>query len=392
MPAVRVRPSASAAAIQVSGRHHRHRRWRFFASLAVTLAVLVCCVILGIGWYFSSQLLDVTHTPDSYTIPVLAESGTTIELARTGSTSRPGTYSLVWRGGRAMVGAITAAGPHDVVRHVSGNTRDLKVGTDVRLDHWIYSSPAAFHLNFRTVHIADPLGSMPAWYIPGRRHTWVISVHGYKSNWAEPLRSLPVLHGLGLPMLDLSYRNDLGAPASPDHLYHLGASESADVQAGVRYALAHGAHRVILYGYSMGGATVEYFLNHSVYARNVQAVVLDSPVLDWSAVLDLQARERGLPGFVTMVGKQIIAYRIGLPSLQPLTAIQNIAHVRAPTLLIQGTADTMVPVASNAAYARALPKLVTYVVVPGAEHTESWNVNPAAYDARLKAFLQRALR
>jgi hypothetical protein len=35
---------------------------------------------------------------------------------------------------------------------------------------------------------------------------------------------------------------------------------------------------------------------------------------------------------------------------------------------------------------------VTYVSVPGAEHTEEWNVAPIAYDAKLRKFLVRVLR
>lgn len=392
MPAISDPPPAIAPVCHVRGVHRRHHRLRRLFYLSAGLAVLACTVLLGTGWYFSSQLLDVTHTPDAYSARVLAVSRNSIELTRTASTAQPGLYALAWRGGRALVGAVTALHRSDVVRRFSGNTDSLKIGTPVRIDIWVYRSPADLHLRYRTVNIPDALGPMPAWYIPGRRDTWVIIVHGYKSNRVEGLRPLATLTSLGFPVLDLSYRNDLGAPASSDHLYHLGASEWLDLQAGVRYAIVHGAHSVILYGYSMGGAIVEYFLGHSIYAGKVRAVVLDSPVLDWGAALDLQARERGLPNILTVVGMQIVAHRIGLTSLQPLNAIRNAAHLHAPTLLIQGTADTMVPVAPSAVFARALPRLVTYVVVPGAEHTQAWNVNPAAYASRLKAFLGRIVR
>jgi pimeloyl-ACP methyl ester carboxylesterase len=278
------------------------------------------------------------------------------------------------------------------VRRISGNTHGLGVGTHVRIDIWVYASPAVFHESYRTVNVPDPLGAMPAWYVPGTRHTWVILVHGYGTGRREGLRPLPVLHGLGLPVLDMTYRNDVGAPPSPDHLYHLGATEWVDVQAGVRYALAHGAHDVILYGYSMGGGIVVDFLRHSPYVGRARGVVLDSPALDWNAVLDLQASQRSLPGILTEVAKRVVAYRLGLSSLDSLDAVRASHVLRTPTLLFLGTADTTVPIGPSVALARARPDIVTLVRVVGAEHTQSWNADPAAYMSRLRAFLVRTLR
>ncbi len=101
--------------------------------------------------------------------------------------------------------------------------------------------------------------------------------------------------------------------------------------------------------------------------------------------------ERNLPGILTVVAKKIVAYRLGLSNLDPLNDVRSAASLRAPTLLFQGTKDTTVPVGPSAAFARARPDIVTYVVVPGAEHTQSWNHNPAAYDSKLKQFLTRVL-
>ena len=91
------------------------------------------------------------------------------------------------------------------------------------------------------------------------------------------------------------------------------------------------------------------------------------------------------------MAKRIVAYRLGLASLDELDATQYPASLRAPTLLFEGTRDTTIPIGPGTAFARAHPDIVTYVLVRGAEHTQSWNVNPIAYDARLTAFLTRVL-
>jgi len=392
MASTKIRP-AQAIPVVEPGRPRRRRR-RLWILLGVMLALLILLVggIVATSWYFSSQLLDVTHDKDSYSLRVLAVGNHTVRLTRDDKAIRPGTYALAWPGGRVALGKVISSSRTSVVRQISGDAAGLHAGTPVRIDIAMYASPSDLHLSYRTVRVPDPLGPMPAWYVPGRRHTWVIAVHGYKSNWAEALRPLPVLTRLGLPVLDMKYRNDAGAPQSSDHVYHLGATEWQDVQAGVRYAQAHSAQDVILYGYSMGGGVIEYFLHHSPYASRVRAVVLDSPALDWNAVLDLQATQRGLPGLLTTVAKRVIAYRLGLSNLDSLDAVRSEALLRAPTLLFQGTGDSTVPIGPSAAFARGRPDLVTYVVVPGAEHTQSWNVDPAGYDARLRAFLTRFVR
>jgi fermentation-respiration switch protein FrsA (DUF1100 family) len=62
---------------------------------------------------------------------------------------------------------------------------------------------------------------------------------------------------------------------------------------------------------------------------------------------------------------------------------------RLPILLFQGLDDPLVPPADSRRFAQTAPGPVTYVPVPGAAHIESWNANPASYDARLRQFLGR---
>jgi pimeloyl-ACP methyl ester carboxylesterase len=367
------------------------RRWVVLACLVVAVLALAVAALAGGAWYFSSQLLDVRPDRPSYSLRVLALHHTTIELPRTGSTQRPGVYGLDWPDGRLILGPIITMHPHAVLRRISGSTRGLKPGSYVDFDVAVYATPAGFHVRYRTVNVLGPLGSMPAWYMPGPRHTWVILVHGYKSNRTDPLRPVSTLVGLGLPVLDLSYRNDVGAPQSPDHLYHLGATEWRDVQAGVRYALRHGAHDVVLYGFSMGGGSVETFLHRSTYAARVRAVVLDAPALDWAATLDLAASQRRVPGLLAALTKRLIAWRIGLSSLDEVNGVKAAAQLKTPTLLFHGRDDMLVPIGPSIAFARSRPDLVTFVPVAGAAHTESWNVDPVGYAARLTAFLTRVL-
>lgn len=386
-----------AVPVQTVPPHRSTRRaWlRWSIGTLIALVVLAAVALAAGSWYFSSQLLDVSHTPGPYSIDVTAigsaEGTSQVTLSRTTDTMRRGRFGIDWPHGHAIIGAILRSNAVTVTRLVQGDTAGLTAGMHVQFNAYVYTSPAAVHLAYRAIRYPDPLGPMPAWYIPGRRATWVIIAHGYKNIRAEGVRPMPVLSRFGLPILDIDYRNDAGAPQSPDGLYHLGASEWQDVQAAVRYALAHGAHDVILYGFSMGGGTVEDFLHHSPLASKVRGVILDSPALDWGSVLQLAGEQRHVPGILIAVTKRVVAWRLGLSSLNAIDDVTQTRDLRAPTLVFDARDDQLVPFGPTATFAHARPHLITFYAVPNAGHTQSWNVDPARYDARLSAFLRTVL-
>lgn len=373
-------------------RKRKNLRLRRALVVILVLLIIVSLTLLGVGWYFSQQLLQVSHSPDAYNTRVLAVDPRTVTLESTGDTRRRGTYGIDWSTGHAVLGPIFRLGVTGVMRQISGQTAPITAGTQVHLDKYVFTSPGSLRIRYSTVHVPDPLGPMPGWYVPGRRHTWVVIVHGHDSIRAEGMRPLPTLARFGLPVLDISFRNDVGAPGSPDGVEHLGATEWQDLQAAVRYARAHGAHDVILYGYSEGGGIVESFLHRSSDARYARAIVLDAPALDWNSVVNLAAQQRGIPGFITTVARRVVEFRLGIADLRDITEANQTSSLRAPTLLFHGTADTVVPIGPSIAFAHARPDLVTFYPVAGAEHTGAWNVNPQLYTARLSTFLRRVLR
>jgi pimeloyl-ACP methyl ester carboxylesterase len=228
---------------------------------------------------------------------------------------------------------------------------------------------------------------MPAWLIPGRTHTWTIVVHGINGDREDNLRIAPTLHAAGSPTLLVTYREDVGAPASPDGHHHMGLTEWRDLQAAAAYALSHGAKRLLLAGYSMGGAIVAQFMERSPLAGRVAGLLLDAPALDWKAILSFNAKEMGLPSFAADPVEWAIGARIDA-DWSSLDALRHTADFHLPILLFHGTDDKLVPISISDAFARALPVWVKYYRVPGAEHVESWNVDPALYDRRLAAFLR----
>lgn len=309
-------------------------------------------------------------------------------LSRSDDTLRPGVYGIGWRAGHAIVGEVLGSDSSSVTRRLHNVSGYLPAGTKVAIEPDVYAAGPGKSLGLPSSNVAvrGELGAMPAWLIPGRRRTWAIVVHGLNGTPLEGLRIAPTLHRAGLPTLLITYRADLGAPASPDGFHHQGLTEWRDLAAAARYALAHGARHLVLAGYSMGGAIVAQFMERSPLAAHVSGLVLDSPALDWRAAIEFRATEMGLPGLAALPVEWAIDARTDV-DWGRLDANEHLGDFHLPILLFHGADDEGVPISTSEEFAAALPRWVTYYRVPDAGHTEAWNVEPALYERRLSAFL-----
>jgi alpha-beta hydrolase superfamily lysophospholipase len=364
------------------------RRWALLAGAAVVVG-------LGLGaaaaWHFSSAVLVPEHSPWPAETEVEALSSERIVLESTKESRRPGVYGLEWPGGRAVVGPIVGEDEDVVTRRLREVDGYLAPEMEVAFNPNVWAGDPSAALGFpsTTVPIRGELGVMPAWLVPGHERTWAIVVHGINSTPQTGLRVVPALHHAGLPTLLITYREDLGAPPNPDGFHHMGLTEWRDLGAAARYAVAHGAERLVLVGYSMGGAIVAQFMQRSPLAPRVAGLVLDAPVLDWQAVLSFNATKMGYPSFLARPVEWAISSRIDA-DWESLDATRHREDFQLPILLFHGTEDDVVPISTSDEFAAELPRWVTYFRVPEAGHTEEWNVDPRLYEGRLGAFLRRA--
>jgi alpha-beta hydrolase superfamily lysophospholipase len=364
------------------------RRWAALAAAA--LIVLGLLAVAAAGWHFSSAVLVPDHSGWSASTAVEALPPGRIVLDRSKDSERPGVYGLDWLAGHAIAGAVLARDEDTVTRRLRAVEGYLAPGMKVGLDAEVYAgNPGeAFGLPFSTVAIPGELGPLPAWLVPSSGATWAIVVHGINSDRRTGLRVVPALHRAGLPTLLISYREDLGAPSSPDGFHHMGLTEWHDLEAAAHYALAQGARHLVLVGYSMGGAIVGQFMQHSPLAKQVSGLVLDAPALDWKAILSFNATDMGFPSFAALPVEWAIGARIDA-DWDSLDARRHPEDFQLPILLFHGIDDGLIPISTSDEFAAALPRWVTYYRVPDADHVESWNVDPPLYEKRMDAFLAR---
>ena len=358
-----------------------------FALIFLILILLVLIGIVGISWYISNRLLHRSGNSPSFNIAVTDMSTKTITLQQTANTKRPGVFGITEADGQAIVGPILSSNAETVTRELIHSTGAL---SKVAWNTTVYGGALKNYLELpiNDVRIPGVLGNMPAWFVPGKLSTWAILVHGATGTREQDLRAFKTLAELSLPILDITYRNDEGAPSSSKGLSHLGDTEWQDLEASVKYALAQGAQRILLYGWSMGGTIVEMFLDRSSYASNIQAAVLDSPVLNWRTTLNALTKKNSLPSFITKVTEKIISIRTGIhfDILDQMGQGQS----QIPILLFHGIGDTTAPITVSDTFASTHSN-ITYHRIPEAEHTQCWNANPQIYEAELRSFLTYTL-
>ncbi|GAA1247142.1 alpha/beta fold hydrolase [Kitasatospora nipponensis] len=369
-------------------------RWGTVVAAATAVAVGAGAVALLLG----RRVSDLTLRPDAVAegaaaggpaLRVHAVGAREVTLSRTPASARRGRYALEWPGGHAVVGEILRTGPQSVTRRLelsAGST--LGAGAEVELSPRVLRGDpgSACGLDYMDVVVDGELGAMPAWYVPAVRGTWVIAVHGRLADRRQALPVLPVLKRLHLPALVVSCRGDLGAPASPDGIGHFGETEWRDVEAAIRFAKEAGAGRVILYGWSLGASTVLQTAARSDYREEVAGLVLDSPVLDWSASVRGVAQRAGVPAALAELGALSAEGRTGVDQAG-FARLADGTDLRAPTLLLHSTQDAVAPFASARRLAELRPDLVSLHPIAGAAHAALWNADPRGYEETLRRFL-----
>ncbi|WP_405878917.1 alpha/beta fold hydrolase [Streptomyces sp. NBC_01136] len=361
---------------------------------AVSVALAAGAASVAAGRFASDAALKASPgrpLPTEPRLTVHATAAGQITLTRDLASLRPGTYGLAGDGSHAVVGPVLGSERHSadtVVRRLERVTHGtLEPGDKVWLTPNVHigNPSTALGLDHADVDIPGELGPLPAWFVPGARDTWVITVHGLGTTREHPMNVMEFLHRNRLPVLDLAYRGDLGAPRSPDGLSHLGETEWRDLDAALRYAVRYGAKDVVLYGWSIGATMALRTAAHSALRERISGLILDSPVLDWEATLRALATARHTPSALLPLAVRAAQGRTGLHG-DRIQAAADPGRLKLPTLILHGPDDTIAPWGPSRRLADRRPDLVTLRTVAQAPHGAMWNADPD-YEETLRRFL-----
>jgi len=171
-----------------------------------------------------------------------------------------------------------------------------------------------------------------------------------------------------------------------------GIQERLDLLDWVNYAIQRFGDdvEILLYGVSMGGATVLMASNLPL-PGNVKGIIADCP---YAKPLDVIIYVGERTSFPTWLIKPfaILAARIyGGFDLMEMDAVRAVKNAVVPILIIHGEADRYVPCYMSEAVALANPTMVRRFTFPDAAHGISYLVDTPRYHKIVKEFVQEVL-
>jgi fermentation-respiration switch protein FrsA (DUF1100 family) len=199
----------------------------------------------------------------------------------------------------------------------------------------------------------------------------ILFLHG---NAGDISHRTPLAEGFlreGLSVLLLEYRGYGGSEGSPsEDGFHLDAVAAHDFLA----MKSGGAHRVVVFGRSMGGVVAARL----AASRPCGALILESTFTS----LEAMGRELYpiLPGFLfrRLKGR--------------FSALEWVGGVGAPVLIIHGNRDEIVPVDHGRELLAAAPEPKIWMEIEGARHNDVFWIGGVSYFRRIAGFAAEWMR
>lgn len=221
-------------------------------------------------------------------------------------------------------------------------------------------------------------------------HVYVLGVHGYTVDHRDIAPAIMPFAQKGWNVLTPDQR---GRGNSEGEYLSMGWLEKDDVVAWVDKIVAYDAQaQIILYGESMGGATVMMASGEKLPA-NVIATVEDCGYTSAYAMFQNQLKERfGLPEFPFLPAAALIGQLRAGFSFYDASAIDQLKNATLPILFIHGGADDYVPTAMGLELYEAYEHEKELLIVDGAGHGASADVDPEGYYDAVFSFLSKYVK
>ncbi|MGX7051726.1 alpha/beta hydrolase [Leuconostoc palmae] len=233
--------------------------------------------------------------------------------------------------------------------------------------------------------------TLEAWYVPASQvtHKTAILAHGWHNNKTTMAIYGELFHQLGYNVLipDNRAHGD-----SQGNVIGYGWLDRRDYIQWLNQIIQKNGveSSIVMYGMSMGAATVLSTSGEDDLPKQVKAVIADS---SYTSLLDETKYQAGamyhLPWFpLVNVVSGISMIRAGY-SYSEASPLEQVKKSKQPTLFIQGDSDTFVPTKMVYPLYHALNAPKELWVTKGTKHVQSFNDYPELYKEKITYFLNQ---
>ena len=220
-----------------------------------------------------------------------------------------------------------------------------------------------------------------------KSNIWVIIIHGYTKDGIEMERYAERFKEKGYNVLLVDLR---GAGKSEGNYIGFGWHDRLDIIDWINYLVEKDSDcKIILFGVSMGAATVMMSTGESL-PSNVKLAIEDC---GYTSVYDIFANKIEnvfhLPSKPVLSAANIVLKIKAGYTLYEASSLEQIKNSQTPTLFIHGSEDTFVPYNMLDLLYDSAKCEKEKLVVEGAEHAVSVEVNPDMYWKTIDEFSKK---
>lgn len=227
-----------------------------------------------------------------------------------------------------------------------------------------------------------------ALFINNNTNKTIICVHGYKAKDGlyDFGMSAKFLNSLGYNLLFVDNR---AHGLSQGKYIGFGVLDSIDVNSWVDYLVTNMKQEtIILYGMSMGGATVLNTDSSQSDSSQVKAIIADCGFASGYDEVAYQIKKMyHLPSFPLVPISNILLKLLAKYSLKDKEAYKSIKNYKNNLLIIHGSKDHFVPTSDAYKIFDNATCHKKILIVPGASHAKSYLKDTELYEQTIKEFL-----
>ena len=243
--------------------------------------------------------------------------------------------------------------------------------------------------NAKDVYISNKKLNLHSYEVKNTKNskTWVIAVHGYTDSAYFMVNAAKMFLNYGYNVL----MPDLRAHGKSDGKYiGMGWLDRLDLMLWIDYLIAtYGNIKIILYGISMGAATVMMASGEKL-PSNVRMIIEDCGYTSvWEEFAGKLKTLFHMPTFPALYNANIITKIRAGYSLKKASAIKQIKKSNLPILFIHGDQDKFVPFYMLDKLYEAANCKKEKLVIKNAGHAEAQWIEPEKYWHTVRKFIKR---